>query len=472
MFSGLALLFALGFCAFAFLWERRNHGKTSPALWIATLWFMRCASRGVDQWNFKGTDERVAIFDQLFLFVVAVSGFVVVGRRWPRAVVVLRRNLPIVVFLGYIALSVTWSPIMLDSSKRLFRALGDLAMVLIILTEIDQLEAILTVLRRTVLLLMPLSVVLVNYYGEIGRMREKIWEPESWIGVTTHRNCLGQLCVLAAVVFFIELIGAMRRRKLALWQVPLKLPLETIYLGMALYLLNGGGTARSSTSIIALAGAIGLSYLFEKLRSRPRLVPRVLLTLVCVFGLLNLTASFFVDRSLFDLVVESQGRNSTLTGRTDLWADILAVANHPILGSGYMAFWTPDMMAYFMALPKESWGPEQAHNGYLETYIQLGWIGVILLVVLIVHALRRSSRMLLHDFDYGRFRLILLLTALLQNYTESGFPRATNIVWITFLVVALDPYHIPRPAIARKTPGVKREPIVDQERNPTISNFC
>jgi exopolysaccharide production protein ExoQ len=458
----LPLLLVFGFCALAFLGESRNHDKSSPALWIVTLWVMRCASRGLDQWNPWQVDEAAAIYDQLFLFVVAGLGFAVVGRRWPRAAVVLRRNLPILVFYGYIALSITWSPIMLDSSKRLLRAFGDLAMVLIVLTEINPFEAMLTVLWRTALLLIPVSVVLVKYYDLIGTMYESDLKL-SWIGVTTQKNCLGQLCLLAVIVLFLRIVRTVRRRKFAVWQIPMKLPFETICLGMTLYLLNGDGGHRSATSIIALALAIGLLYLLEKLRSRPRVVPRVLLILACMLGLFNLTASFFFDRSLSDLVVESQGRDSTLTGRTALWADILSVANHPIVGSGYMAFWTPSMMAYIKSFPGQSWGPGQAHNGYLETYIQLGWIGIILLILLIVHAWRGSSRMLLHDFDYGRFRLILLLTVLLQNYTEAGFPRATNIVWVSFLLVAVDPY-ISRPRIARKAPSTKREPFANREQ--------
>jgi exopolysaccharide production protein ExoQ len=468
MVRDVALFLTVGFCIFAFNWERRSHCKSSFALWLATLWVMRCASRGLDSWiSSGGSLEEGANVDQSFLLVMTTIGFVVVGRRWSRVRAVLRHNLPVVVFFVYIALSVTWSEIEFDSAKRLFRTLGDLTMVLIILTETDPLEASLTVLRRTALLLIPFSVLLAKYYGELGRMREKNWAPDSWIGVTTHKNCLGQLCFLAAIVFFIEIIRTMRRRKLSIWQVPVKLPLETIYFVMTLFLLNGGGRERSSTSVIAFAGGIGSFCLLEKLRSCPRAISRVFLTLVCVLGLLSVTASFLVNKSLSDIVAESQGKDGTLTGRTDLWTDILAVANRPIFGAGYMSFWTPSMMAYFKSIRRESWGPQQAHNGYLETYIQLGWVGVILLVLLIVHGLSRSSRSLFQDFDYGRFRLILLLVTLLQNYTEAGFPRPTNLLWFTFLLVTLDPYRSYQSVMVSKMPRTKTElPVREQQTLP------
>lgn len=440
----LALILALGFIACAYIRENKRRGEVSAAVWIATLWLMRCASRGLDEWRGGGVSENGgATIDQSFILIVALLGFAVVARRWSKVRIILRQNVPIVIFFGYITLSVTWSQSPFDSSKQLFRAFGDLSMVLLIVTESRPLEAMLTMLRRGVLLLIPLSVVLAKYYGELGRQREKNWEPDSWIGVTVHKNCLGQLCLLAIMVLFIEIARTMHRRKLAFWQVPFKMPFETIYIAMSVYLLNGG-SARSTTSILCLAIAIGLLFLMEKLRSRPRVVPKVLFGIFCAIALLNVTASFF-GGSISAVVAQSQGKDPTLTGRTDLWADIMDVAKRPIFGAGFMSFWTPAVVAYFRTIPRESWGPQQAHNGYLETYIQLGWVGVLLLALLVIHGYVRSTRALGYDFDFARFRLILLLTALLQNLTESGFPRPTQIVWFTFLLVVIDP-PLPRPS--------------------------
>jgi exopolysaccharide production protein ExoQ len=449
----LALILALGLVAYGYIRENKRRGEASAAVWIATLWMMRCGSRGIDAWMGGGiSDDGGANIDQLFLFIVAVLGFVVVARRWSTVKMVLQRNVPVLVFFGYITLSVTWSQSPFDSSKQLFRAFGDLSMVLLIVTEARPLEAMLTMLRRGLLLLIPLSVVLAKYYAELGRMHEKNWEPDSWIGVTTHKNCLGQLCLLAGIVFFIEIARTMRRRKFKFWEVPLRMPFETFYIAMTVYLLNGG-SEHSTTAILCLFIAFGLFFFIEKLRSRPRIVPKVMFGVICVIALLNVTAVIF-GGSLSGIVAQSQGKDPTLTGRTDLWTDITDYAKRPIFGAGFMSFWTPEVKAYFKSIPRESWGPQQAHNGYLETYIQLGWVGVLLLALLIIHGYVRSTRAFVYDFDFARFRLVLLLTALLQNYTESGFPRPTQIVWFTFLLVVLDP---PVPRSPRSTSPAEKQ---------------
>jgi O-antigen ligase len=138
------------------------------------------------------------------------------------------------------------------------------------------------------------------------------------------------------------------------------------------------------------------------------------------------------------MVATSQGKDPTLTGRTELWADILDIDKRPLFGPGFMSFWTPGVKAYIKSIPRECWGPVHADCGYVETYIQMGWAGLLLLSLLIIHGYIGSTKALITDFDWGRFRLVLLLTTLLQNVTESGFPRPTQILWFTFLLVALN----------------------------------
>ena len=73
--------------------------------------------------------------------------------------------------------------------------------------------------------------------------------------------------------------------------------------------------------------------------------------------------------------VEALGRNSTLTGRTEIWKLVLGMANNPIFGAGYESFWLGERL---QKLWHYYWFPiNEAHNGYIEIYLNLGWIGVV-----------------------------------------------------------------------------------------------
>ena len=69
-----------------------------------------------------------------------------------------------------------------------------------------------------------------------------------------------------------------------------------------------------------------------------------------------------------------------LTGRTDLWKQCLAIAGNPLVGTGFESFW---LGWRIQRIWDENVGIRlnEAHNGYLELYLQLGWCGVALLAV-------------------------------------------------------------------------------------------
>ena len=74
---------------------------------------------------------------------------------------------------------------------------------------------------------------------------------------------------------------------------------------------------------------------------------------------------------------ENLGKGSELSGRTGLWTALLGLHTNPILGTGFESFWLGKRLEqlegifYFV--------PNEAHNGYLETYLTLGIVGLFLM---------------------------------------------------------------------------------------------
>jgi O-antigen ligase len=138
---------------------------------------------------------------------------------------------------------------------------------------------------------------------------------------------------------------------------------------------------------------------------------------------------------MYDKVVELLGRNATLTDRTAVWQDVLAIDKSPVFGAGFESFWLGPRLEAMWA--KWWWHPIQAHNGYIETYLNLGWVGVAILVALIIATFRKARRELIHNLDFGRFRLGVLFAIILYNYTEATF-KGVHLVWTFFYLIAID----------------------------------
>jgi len=129
------------------------------------------------------------------------------------------------------------------------------------------------------------------------------------------------------------------------------------------------------------------------------------------------------------------GRESSLTDRVPLWEDILELVVNPIIGCGYNSFWLGDRPIAIWK--KWSWHPVNTHNGYLDIYVNLGYLGLLFFLALIISTFNKAKNELIINYEYGRFRLGWLLITLLYNTTETAF-AGVHLIWIIFLLVAID----------------------------------
>jgi len=130
-------------------------------------------------------------------------------------------------------------------------------------------------------------------------------------------------------------------------------------------------------------------------------------------------------------LIQKLGRDPTLTGRTQLWAQILKMTNNTIVGTGFESFWLGarlDTLSHMYW-----WHPTESHNGYIETYLNLGWIGVVLLGAVLVTGYRNVIRQLKQGLPVARLWLAFIFVALAYDFTEAAF-RTTDLVWIALLL--------------------------------------
>ena len=90
----------------------------------------------------------------------------------------------------------------------------------------------------------------------------------------------------------------------------------------------------------------------------------------------------------FVFVLTEMGRDLTFSGRTTLWKAAIQVSlmhHSSFLGVGYRNFWLGDsvnqILPYIAGWAKT---PGHGHNGYLDMWLELGWVGLGLLLVFIV----------------------------------------------------------------------------------------
>src|SRR6185295_18613016 len=96
----------------------------------------------------------------------------------------------------------------------------------------------------------------------------------------------------------------------------------------------------------------------------------------------------------------------------------LALAGPALCGAGFESFFLGSRLDTLWA--RHWWHPNEAHNGYLETYLTLGWIGVALLACMVLAGYRNALRTYVKNPDLGSLQIAFFFVALIYNLTESG----------------------------------------------------
>jgi O-antigen ligase len=446
--ASVALLACIVVVIGLFVLERDKSSQTSKGLWLPVIWFWIIGSRPVSEWWF-GVRSSQTISEQLdgsptdraFFVVLLIAGIVVLLRRRNRAGALLRANGPILIYFAYCLLSVVWSPFPDVAFKRWSKAIGDLVMAFVVVTDADPVAALRRLLSRTAFILLPFSVYLIRY-SELGRGYTPDGEPMN-TGITTNKNILG-VVTLVLMLGAVWRIGTLirdesqsgRRRHLLAQSA-------IVAIGIAVFLLANSAT---SLACFGLGSSLIIVTSSKTIRRRPASVHAVVLTLAIIGGLTVLMGGQ-------SAAVGALGRDSTLTGRTDIWKAVIPAVPNAVLGAGFEGFWIAPSTRPQLARSLSQYlvGINEAHNGFIEVYLNLGWIGVGLIILVLISAYRRACAAFRHDPEIASLLLAYIVIAPLYCITEAGF-RMLGAMWIFLLLAIVAATQVARPRVPSGAP--------------------
>jgi O-antigen ligase len=246
---------------------------------------------------------------------------------------------------------------------------------------------------------------------------------QEYVGVTTTKNMLGMMALIFGVGFVWRLLAALRDRE-DIYRKRRLIAYGTL-LAMALWLLS---MAHSTTSLTCfLMGSALLVVTGMRMPPRKATIIHLLVATMIAVAFFAL----FIDAG--GGLVESLGKDPTLTGRTAIWDLVLRLTGNPVIGTGYESFWLGERLQKIWDVYR---GIQEAHNGYLEVFLNLGWIGITLLTGILVTGYRNAIVTYQRNPESGSIRLAYFVIAVVYSFTEAGF-RMQFPVWICFLLATI-----------------------------------
>jgi O-antigen ligase len=311
--------------------------------------------------------------------------------------------------------------------KRLFKDLGNVAMVLVMLTDENSVQAVKAVCARCACIGIPLSLVLIRYFPQFGRAYTGYKQDQlAFVGITANKNMLGMLALVTVIFMLWDFCDSRREADgLTSW---LSMGARLAVLLTAWHLLV---ISDSKTSLVCavIGSALLLALGLPALRRHPARVEVWGVSAAAILWALN------SGLGLQKAFVESLGRDMSLTTRTDMWPVLLGLQDSPLLGAGFSTFWSGRRLVQI----EQAFGDIviQAHNGYLETYLNGGLIGFGLLIVLLCVSYRRIREQLTLGAPDARFRFAILFVAIIHNFTEATFYKL-SLLWFVTVYAIMD----------------------------------
>jgi O-antigen ligase len=269
----------------------------------------------------------------------------------------------------------------------------------------------------------------------------------SWTGVFTQKNLLGRATIVAMVVF-------LSAHKIIRW--PMR---WALFAGAASLLFLSG----SRTAQLVLIAMLFFAPIYALIRRKGM---TVVIPASLALGIVLVAATAVVATNADGLLLLI-GRNSTLTGRTEIWKAIWhAISNNVVLGYGFDGFWEGIRGKSADVILTLGWVAKHSHNGFLDIWLDLGIVGLGVFLFSYFNALYYAVTLLHRN---GRpeayWPVHYLAYMLLYHLTEGPILRQNSIYWALYVstVVCVHSSQLPATEVIfqESNEGVALEPELD-----------
>jgi O-antigen ligase len=266
---------------------------------------------------------------------------------------------------------------------------------------------------------------ILNVFFVLGNPPSIVTMYDGYPGYFTGKNYLGEFSAIAFLLSLHEMLYPGLRRALGI---------IVVVIAASLLLLSNSKTAFGLALIAPFLA--GLTLITRKITLSIRISPAILLlSIPFCYAVVSSVSGFNMNRVSYMLTGDS-----TFTGRQIIWDFAnYEIDRRPLLGWGYQSFWLvgPDAPSIVEA-PGWVKNMPNAHNGYVDTKLEMGYVGFALLVIFITATLHAIGRVADRDPARAWLVLSLALFIIIYNGLESTWMRGFEFLWLVFAIVAAE----------------------------------
>ena len=350
------------------------------------------------------------------LFMISIPCMIVF---WRECLAFFKKEKWLILFLIWATLSIGWSNFPFVSFKRLFQIYTNVTICLTFLVSQDDTQQTYKYIRPLLMVYLPLNLLSVFIIpGAIDPTHG------TWRGMAVGKNFFGQEMLVSAIFMFFSARSSIGWNRI--------IDFGLCCIAVVLLLGSRSGTAIGTFGVvICLALLYYANSIFKSLK-----IGRIFIYFILLSFTIFAVIVYFMAFDWIEQLFQAAGKNLSFTGRTLLWQDIWAIAkSHFWLGCGFDGFWVMSHHNYALMafLEYYEWVPNEAHMGYLDVLNEVGMIGLLLFVAMMVRYFIRIPKDEKEPYHYW-----IMIAILVINLQETTLFRANIFTGVVVILGYMD----------------------------------
>lgn len=373
------------------------------------VWFLDSAGKSGAQATSGADIAKV-------LLVFGIVGLLIL-QRMPQVLAGLRDNAVFVAIAALALLSCVWSQFPTRTIENsIFLALNTLfAVYLYRRLSPERLASMLAMLGWICLIL---SFILISFYPTIGRDYAL---KASWRGIYHQKNLCGPMTIyLMSGVLFISPTSFLAQAR------------RILFICLSIFLVV---MTQSRGAWILLAFLLIYYLAIKFAHSFRRKDGSIVLFLEVLVAMTVLAVGISYWKEILLLL----GKDATLSGRTTIWQAVkVSLLKRPLLGYGYMAFWNGMQGESANVASAKGEIVTGAHNGFLNVWLTLGAVGMVLTVYAVARSIKHGVACLrVERSSHLNWYVCVVLLTIVHSMDETQTLAPNDLTWIMFMVACI-----------------------------------
>ncbi|MGD1921242.1 MAG: O-antigen ligase family protein [Pleurocapsa sp.] len=364
--------------------------------------------------NTGGGDIDSPLLRLVFIGIYFVT-LILLTFRWQRTLTFVTSNSWLLFLIGLAIFSISWSAVPNIAFRKVVSLIGATMFGVYLGSRYD-FEQQLGIYSWTFGIGLFFSYIFSIALPEYGIMNTDAIVG-AWQGIFPHKNGLGESMFAGFMAFYFSSLLNVSKRKKIFFQVLTLLALIIVYF------------SESATALVSII----FIFLTAQGLKRLSITSKKSVLLVLLFLIFTCIVMFLLLVN-FNTFLSVNDKDVTLSGRTILWDTLWQfIREKPWLGYGYGSFFSGESREATLLWQVHDWSPVHSHNGYIQLWLNLGLVGLIVFFLGYISCLFNSlfKYLVFKDLRMLWIFLFLIYTVFL-NMTEVSFFSSGNI-WIITL---------------------------------------